>query len=162
MGGVKTMDEFIKGLDTCLKYSWHEVVGERIYLHVYSIRKKLICPYCGKPSTRVHSRYERSFQDLPIQDKKLIVVINNKKMFCDNPKCNKTTFAETYGFLLPKGKKSKRLLEKITDISLNVSSVTASSLLRNGIVDVGKSTICNMLKKTKYQLYGKKISQPSV
>ena len=150
------MDELIRGLDECLKYLKHEVIDGTIYLHVYSIRERPVCPYCGKTSSRVHSKYERSFQDLPIQDKKLVIVINNRKMFCDNPKCKKTTFAETYGFLWPKGKKSKRLLEKITDISLNVSSVTASSLLRDGIADVGKSTICNMLKKTKSLMYEKK------
>jgi len=150
------MDEFIKGLDASLEYSKHEVIGRTIYLYVYSTREKLVCPYCGKSSSRVHSKYDRSFQDLPLQDKKLVVVINNKKMFCDNAKCKKRTFAETFEFLPRKGKKSKRLLEKITDISLNVSSITASSLLRDGIADVGKSTICNMLKKTKSQLYGKK------
>ena len=150
------MDEFIIDLDKNLKYSNHEIIDGTIYLHVFSIRKELNCPYCGEPSSRVHSRYTRSFQDLPIQDKKLIVVINNKKMFCDNRKCEKTTFAETFEFLPPKGKKSKRLLDKITDISLTVSSVTACSLLRDGIADVGKSTICNMLKKTKSQLYGRK------
>jgi len=150
------MDEFINGLDANLRYLRHDILSDTIYLYVFSIRKRLTCPYCGKTSSRVHSKYMRSFQDLPIQDKKLIVVINNKKMFCDNPKCKKTTFAETFEFLPSKGKKSKRLLDKITDISLNVSSVTASSLLRDGIADVGKSTICNMLKKTKSQLYGKK------
>ena len=150
------MDEFIAGLDKNIKYLKHETIGGTIHLHVFSIRKELNCPYCGETSSRVHSRYTRSFQDLPMQDKKLIVVINNRKMFCDNPKCGKTTFAETFEFLRPKGKKSKRLLDKIMDISLNVSSVTASSLLRNGIADVGKSTICNMLKKTKLQLYEKK------
>jgi len=145
------MDEIIKGLDACLEYLMHEEIDGTIFLHVYSIRKEPVCPYCGEPSSRVHSRYTRSFQDLPIQDKKVVVVIDNRKMFCDNPKCKKRTFAETYGFLQPKGKKTKRLLEKITDISLNVSSITASSLLRDGIADVGKSTICNMLKKTKFR-----------
>jgi transposase len=150
------MDEFLKVLDENLQYIRHEIIGGTIYLYVISIQEELDCPYCGKPSLRVHSKYTRSFQDLPLQDKKVIIVINNKKMFCDNPKCEKTTFAETFEFLPPKGKKSKRLLDKITNISLTVSSITASSLLRDGIADVGKSTICNMLKKTKSQLYGKR------
>ena len=150
------MDEFIKGLDADLRCLRHEVIEDTIYMYVFSIREKPACPYCGKSSSRVHSKYERSLQDLPIQDKKLVVVINNRKMFCDNPKCKKTTFAQTYEFLSPKGKKSKRLLNRITDISLNVSSITASSLLRDGIADVGKSTICNMLKKTKSLMYEKK------
>jgi transposase len=150
------MDEFIKRLDTNLKYEKDETVGDTCYLYVTSARKKLICSKCGQSSSRVHSTYTRSFQDLPIQDKKVIVVIKNRKMFCDNPDCKNTTFAETFSFIPPKGKKSKRLIEKIIDISLNVSSVTASSLLSGGVANIGKSTICAMLKKTKSQVYERK------
>jgi transposase len=153
------MDEFIKRLDRNLRYEKDEVVEDTYYIYVSSTRKKLNCPHCGQPSGRVHSTYTRSFQDLPIQDKKVIIVIKNRKMFCDNPDCQNTTFAESFSFLPPKGKKSKRLIEKIIDVSLNVSSVTASALLKNGIANVGKSTICNMLKKTKSQIYGRKTSQ---
>lgn len=41
-------------------------------------------------------------------------------------------------------KQSNRLLDKIIDVSLNVSLVNASDILKNGIADVGKSTICNL------------------
>ena len=150
------MDEFIKRLDKNLKYEKNEYDGETYFLYVSSIRQKLNCSKCGQSSSRVHSTYTRSFQDLPIQDKKVIVIIKNRKMFCDNPECKNTTFAETFSFLPPKGKKSIRLIDRIIDVSLNVSSVTAASLLQDGVVNIGKSTICNMLKKTKSQIYGKK------
>ena len=151
------MDELIKRLDENLKYIRHEIIEDTIYLYVVSTRKEANCPSCGQSSSRVHSKYTRSFQDLPIQNKKVIVVIDNRKLFCDNAGCKNTTFAETFPFLPEKGKKSKRLIDKIMAVSLNVSSVTASTLLREGVVDIGKSTICNMLKKTKSQLYKKKI-----
>lgn len=38
-------------------------------------------------------------------------------------------------------------LMKIIDVSLSTSSVNAADILRDGIADVGKSTICNLLKK---------------
>ena len=150
------MEKFIKGLDKNLRYERDEIEGDTYYLYVTSIRKKAECPYCGQLSSRVHSTYVRSFQDLPVQDKKVIIVMQNRKMFCDNPECKKKTFAETFSFLRPKGKKSKRLIERILDVSLNVSSVTAAALLSGGVASVGKSTICNMLKKTKSQIYGRK------
>lgn len=106
-----------------------------------------MCPYCGHASMRVHSRYEKSFQDLPIMGKKTKVIIENRKFFCDNPDCTFTTFAERFDFLKRNGKKTKRLIDKIVDISLNTSSVAASRTLKDGIADVGKSTICNLLKK---------------
>ena len=68
-------------------------------------------------------------------------------MLCNNQECSHTTFAETFKFLPYKGKKSKRLTDEIINLSLNVSLVKASGLLRDGIADVGKSTICNLLKR---------------
>lgn len=64
------MDEFIKLLDENLEYVRHELIDNIIYIYVVSIRAEVICPYCGQTSSKVHSRYERSFQDLPIQGKK--------------------------------------------------------------------------------------------
>lgn len=141
------MDEFIKLLDEHLDYLKHEIIDDRVIIYVASNRKEAVCPYCGYKSTKVHSTYERSFQDLPVMGRKSRIVINNRKLFCLNPDCGHTTFAETFDFLPPKGKKTKRLLEKIVDVSLGVSSVNAADILRDGIADVGKSTICSLLKK---------------
>ena len=141
------MEEFVRLLDERLDYIRHEIVGDTVYIYVESNREEPVCPYCGTPSTRKHSVYERSFQDLPIMGKKTKIILENRKMFCVNPDCPHTTFAETFDFLPPKGKKSRRLLDKIVDISLNVSSLAAAELWKDGIADVGKSTICNLLKK---------------
>ena len=78
---------------------------------------------------------------------RVIYATHGHKFFCDNPDCDFTTFAERFDFLAQNGKKTKRLIDKIVDVSLNTSSVAASKTLRNGIADVGKSTICNLLKK---------------
>ena len=122
-----------------------------IYLYVKSSRTDVMCPYCKSTSDKPHSHYQRSFQDLPIQGKKVIIVLENRKMFCKNPECGHKTFAETFDFLQPKAKKSNRLTDEIINISLNVSSITASGILRSGTVNVGKSTICNLLKKRNSQ-----------
>ncbi len=141
------MDEFIKALDENLDYLGHEIMEDEVIINVVSNREKCSCPYCGSSSTRVHSYYEKSFQDLPIMGKKTKIIIKNRKFFCDNPECEFTTFAERFDFLKQNGKKTKRLIDKIVDISLNTSSIAASKTLRDGIADVGKSTICNLLKK---------------
>ncbi len=141
------MDEFIKALDENLDYLGHEIMEDEVIIYVASNRKKCSCSYCGSSSTRVHSCYEKSFQDLPIMGKKTKIIIKNRKFFCDNPECEFTTFAERFDFLKQNGKKTQRLIDKIVDISLNTSSIAASRTLRDGIADVGKSTICNLLKK---------------
>lgn len=141
------MDEFIKLLDKNLDYVEHEIIDDTIYIKVISNRQSVHCKYCNTSSTKVHSYYNRSFQDLPIQGKKVTIIINNRKMFCVNPNCDKTTFAETFDFLASKAKKSNRLENQIINISINVSSLAAEQILKNSIANVGKSTICNLLKK---------------
>jgi len=142
------MDELVKALDAELEYVRHELVGEMINIHVASTRKEARCPYCGFVSKRVHSHYERRFKDLPIQGRKVEIVIKNRKMFCLNKECNHRTFAESFECLGFKGKRSLRLTEEILKISLEVSSITASRLLGEGTAKVCKSTICDLLKKT--------------
>jgi transposase len=141
------MDEIIKLLDENLEYIVHKIVGDTIFINVASNRETVICPYCGNPSSKIHSRYERRFQDLPIQGKKVKVILNNRKMFCNNSDCKHTTFAESYDFLKFKATKTKRLENEIINISMNVSSLTATDFLKKNVADVGKSTICNLLKK---------------
>jgi transposase len=141
------MKDIIELLDINLTYLEHQIIGDHIIILVESNRDEVICPYCGKVSCRVHSTYERSFQDLPIQGKKVYITIVNRKYFCDNRDCTTRTFAESFEFLKPKAKKSERLIDEIMKISLEVSSIAASKILKDGVADVSKSTICDMLKK---------------
>jgi transposase len=141
------MEDIIKLLDENLEYMDHQIFDDYIVILVTSNREEATCPFCGKISSRVHSTYERTFQDLPIQGKKVYISIVNRKYFCNNRDCSHTTFAESFDCLKPKSKKSERLINEIIKVSVEISSVTASRILRDGTVDVSKSTICNMLKK---------------
>lgn len=143
------MDELIKLLDKDLECISHEISGDTIYVYVESNRKEAICPYCGRSASRVHSHYERRFLDLPIQGKKVEIIIRNRKLRCDNPECGHKTFAESFDCLPFKGKRSLRLTEEIIKVSIEVSSIKASTMLKKGVADVSKSTICTLLKKRR-------------
>ena len=144
------MNEIIKMLDNNLEYIEHKICEDIIYIKVKSTRKKVICPYCNTTFTKLHSYYKKSFADLPIQSKKVIIVINNRKMLCNNPKCNHKTFAETFDFLSPNSKRTKRLENEIINISMGLSSTVASKILSDNVANISKSTICELLKK-RYQ-----------
>ncbi|NFN86196.1 transposase family protein [Clostridium sporogenes] len=90
------MDEFIKLLDKNSECIFHEIIDDTIYIHVVSNRKKYRSPYCGGYSNKVHSKYKRTFQDLPMQNKKVEIILNNKKYFCCNTECSQKTFAESF------------------------------------------------------------------
>jgi len=141
------MDEIIKLLDHHLDYVNHEIIENTMYISVESNREKVRCPHCNNLSTKIHSRYNKSFQDLPIQGMKVVIVLINRKYFCKNIKCDYTTFAETFDFIGKKSKKTKRLEKEIINLATNVSSVAASKFLSKNVVNIGKSTICELLKK---------------
>ena len=151
MGKEKSMEELVQLLDSNLHYLSHEMVDDIFYIRVTSNRTKLECPFCGQSASHIHSYYERSFQDLPIQGKKVIVILIQRKVFCRNLDCNHTTFTERFDFFAPKAKKTNRLVEELLRVSLNCSSVAAAELLSRSVADVGKSTICNLIKKRKMQ-----------
>lgn len=84
------------------------------------------CKYCGKESENVHSTYTRVISDLPIQNYKVKLIIKVKKYFCNNDKCQHTTFAEPLDFVeknaineaLPKAKQIVdrfHILKNLTD-----------------------------------------------
>jgi transposase len=141
------MDRLVKDIDSHFEYEKHEVDGVVTRLHVHSTRNEAVCPYCGAVSSKVHSVYFRKFRDLPIQGKKTEIVINNRKYFCSNPECSHKTFAESFDCLPKMGRRSKRLTEAILQTAVNLSSISASKTLKQGTADVGKSTICRLLKR---------------
>ena len=146
------MESIIKMLDTSLEYISHELIDDTLYITVISNKQDLKCPNCGTVTNKVHSRYSKSFQDLPIQGKKVILLLKNRNMFCVNEKCSKYTFSETFTFLDSKAKKTKRLVEEIIRVSLTQSSISASKYLSESTVEIKKSSICNYLKKNnKYR-----------
>lgn len=65
------MEQLIKLLDKNLVLYKYEIADDTIYLYVKSIYPEAICPYCNTVSDKVHSYYERSFQDLPIRIRKI-------------------------------------------------------------------------------------------
>ena len=95
-------------------------------------------------ATKVHSVYKKSFQDLPIQDKKVVITLINKKFFCENSSCAHKTFAERFDFIKDKKKKNTRLEKTIREMSLNCSTITASNLLKQNVVRVNRTTISNL------------------
>ncbi len=103
------MNSLVKMLDENLEYHDHTLDGNTLYITVFSNRKEVRCPFCGTLSSKTHSIYEKSFQDLPIQDKKVIIRLMNRKLFCQNSSCGRKTFAERFEFIDFKAKKNSSL-----------------------------------------------------
>ena len=138
---------FIKLLDKNLVCTDHKIEADKFVLIAKLDVKEVTCPFCGSFSSKIHSVYQREIQDIPMQDKQTILLLNTRKIFCLNENCTHKTFTERFDFVAPNGKKTKRLIDKILITSTKLSSVAASTLLENLSIKVCKSSICDLQKK---------------
>lgn len=149
LNGRFPMDEILKLLDKNIDYVSHAVIDDTIHINAISNTKYAKCPYCNTFSSKIHAYYEKSFQDLPIQAKKVIIILRNRKMLCQNPDCSTKTFAEVFDFIRPKSKKTNRLDNEIINLSINTSSIVATQFIKSNIANISRSTVCNVLKKSQ-------------
>ncbi len=63
------MQDYINMLSSNLRYISKEENDKGIKFFVESTINSPICPYCGIPSNRCHSKYKKSFDDLPLNNK---------------------------------------------------------------------------------------------
>ncbi|MEU9786682.1 transposase family protein [Streptomyces phaeochromogenes] len=52
------------------------------------------CPCCGRASARVHDRYGRRLQDLPLAGRRVRIFLVVRRFICVNDACSQRTFAE--------------------------------------------------------------------
>lgn len=50
------MDEFISDLGMNYKLDNFRIKNDTVVFEVSSVLKDVVCPYCGQPSSKVHSR----------------------------------------------------------------------------------------------------------
>lgn len=141
------MDEFIKLLDQNYELIQYHIKDKTVVFNIQSCKKELKCPFCGSKTMQIHSMYQREIQDLPLQDKQVILLVNTRKMFCNNPDCSHRTFSEKHPFAAPKAKKTERLIKNIIYTSTQLSSLNASKHLKSENIIACKSSICSLLKK---------------
>ncbi|MFI9169813.1 transposase family protein [Streptomyces lincolnensis] len=51
------------------------------------------CPSCGCQSARVHDRYQRQLQDVPLATRRVQIVLEVRRFVCGNTECGQRTFA---------------------------------------------------------------------
>jgi transposase len=141
------MERFITSLSPDYQLDNCRIKDNVVVFEISSKLKEINCPYCGQPSSKVHSYYQREIQDLSMQSKKVVLLVKTRKMFCLNNACTRKTFSEKHTFVDAKGKKTNRLERNIIYTSTQLSSVNASKVLKSNSIDVCKSSICSLLKK---------------
>jgi len=132
-----------------LIYTSYSIIAGIYHIRVKSKEEYKICPRCGEKTTTVQTKYIREINDLPIGDKKVILELETYKLKCKNDNCATKAFSSRYSYIGSNCYKTKRLENKILEVSTNLSSVKTSKFLGENNVEVCKSFICNMIKRNQ-------------
>lgn len=100
------MDAILNGLDSNYQVDNLNMKESLAIIKISSKVHEVECPFCGQKSNKVHSMYEREVQDLPLLDKKTILLVKTRKFFCINSDCKKKTFSERHSFVATNAKKT--------------------------------------------------------
>ena len=103
---------------------------DRIIIHLEVRRQPVPCPQCGVKSSRVHSRYRRRASDLPWSSWPVQLVIHTRKFLCDNLRCLRRIFTETFlEVVAPYARRTQRLGQALLEL---VHASNAESAVRVG------------------------------
>ncbi len=122
--------------------------NHHLTVNVSSTQTLAQCPLCANPTTRIHSRYQRTLADLPCVNYSLTLVMQVCKFFCDNSDCIRRIFTERIPEVTkPWARKTQRLGQKLQIIGLALGGAAGARLCPQiGIVACG-STLLNHLKQ---------------
>ncbi|HDR6319096.1 TPA: transposase family protein [Bacillus thuringiensis] len=144
------MESILSSLDSQIQYLSHEFMADQVVFRAKTRFVTAICPYCGVKTNKIHSKYRRVFQDIPISTFKTVIHLELPKFFCLNIHCPYATFSAPLSFIEPKARKTKRLEKEILTLSLEMSSINCAKRLNQQNIKISKSTICRLIKKRNY------------
>jgi transposase len=87
-----------------------EQQGTTLILTAGSVQRTRTCPLCAQASSRVHSRYQRSLADLPVQGLRLRFHLRVRRFYCRARDCIRQVFCERLDeFALSSARQTRRL-----------------------------------------------------
>jgi transposase len=126
-----------------------QIEDNLVCVKAYSTNNEACCPYCGTPSTKRHSTYERKPQDLPWSGKHVRLYLTVQRYFCHHPQCDHQTFAERIPAIVPlMGRRTTSLTEVLRQVAFDTSAEVAARVLGYLSIQVSGDTILRIVRNT--------------
>lgn len=136
----------------CIPLSRTALISQHpgLIIRAHSSAKGSLCPKCSKPSRSIHSKYTRSFADLPVSGKEVKVIIEVRKFFCRNAKCQRKIFTERFTHQIqPHGRCFLRCEEMLQKVGLELGGSKAARMGKVMGYTSSASSILRRLKRIK-------------
>jgi len=115
--------------------------GGRLALELRTAAKRAACPLCGRPSTRMHSRYSRKISDLPRHGTPVVLRVRARRFFCDHAYC------ERLPEVAARARKTDRLEEALLAIVLELGGRAGARLAAELGLLVGRDVLLSRAKR---------------
>ncbi|KRF67237.1 transposase [Bacillus sp. Soil768D1] len=123
--------------------------SDSLIFTVQSTRSSASCPECQKNTSRIHSRYARSVQNLPVSGQPVKLLILSKKWFYDQPDCSVRIFTERYEGIPAKGRRTSRTEDVLRKMAFSTICLTAEKVAHGAHIPVSHDTLLAIVQRTE-------------
>lgn len=113
----------------------------RVSISVSSGVRRSRCPLCGRGTSRVHSRYQRTVSDLPWHGISVELEVRARRFFCDEPSCERRIFCERLPDVAARARKTNRLEGALLAIVLELGGRAGARLAAELGLLVGRDAL---------------------
>ena len=132
-----------------LRVEWIRLTPEVVQIGLASQSTFCSCPACGQRSSRVHSHYNRTLQDLPAHGRVIQLQIRIRRFFCDFPDCRRKTFAERFPEVTnAHWRKTCRLTQALRQIGLAAGGESGARLAGELGMPLSPDTMLRLMRRT--------------
>ena len=108
------------------------------------------CPCCGNVCQRVHSHYTRTLRDLPASGRRVHLLMQVRRFFCEEDTCVRKIFAERFPALtLPRAKFTLRLQEALQEMGFELGGEAGARLGKKLSYPGSPDTILRLVKRAE-------------
>ena len=108
------------------------------------------CPVCQHRSSRIHSRYQRTLQDLPSSGLPVQLRLQVRRFFCDNASCSRKTFAQAVPEVAARyARKTVRLTELLTHLGFALGGEQGTRIADVLKVACSADTFLRLIRRTR-------------
>ncbi|WP_329529674.1 ISL3 family transposase [Streptomyces sp. NBC_01462] len=122
--------------------------GERVVVRAHTPGSTAVCPVCGVLSGRVHGYHWRTFADLPIDGRRVMVRVRVRRLVCPTRGCRHTFREQLPGVLERYQRRTTRLTRQIKAVVKELAGRPGSRLLAMLAMGLSRHTALRTLLGT--------------